>query len=195
MINLPRRERAAAKVGPRLEISPLELQAQLENQHGISNIIINAESWEPFAWKGNDLSAPLRALYVAESRGLLQRRADRAYDVAVADITADINGYLMSFGKKPVSESAVINNLKTAALYVRAALGISLVPDNRSMSVRLVDAYETAENIERYFEQIKGKLQTIGRQIKHAEACGYDVSHVLTAAENHTGVKLLAATN
>ena len=66
-INLPRREKAAAKVGPRLEISPLELKAQLENQHGLSSLLTSAESWEPFAWKGNDLSAPLRALWVAGS--------------------------------------------------------------------------------------------------------------------------------
>jgi hypothetical protein len=194
MINLPRRERAAAKVGPRLEISPLELKAQLENLHGLSSVLIAAESWEPFAWKGNDLSAPLRALYVAEARGLLQRKGDRAQDILIADITADINAYLLSFGKKPVSESSVLNNLRDASLYVNAALGISLVPDRKSMTVRLVDAFETAENIEKYFDQIKGKLQKLGSQIKHAEACGYDVSRVLSAAEDSTGVRLLSAT-
>ena len=191
-INLPRREKAAAKVGPRLEISPLELKAQLENQHGLSSLLTSAESWEPFAWKGNDLSAPLRALWVAEARGLLQRRNDRAADIAVADIAADINAYLMQFGKKPVSENSVLSNLRTASLYLQAALGVALVPDRKTMTVRFIDAYETAENIERYFDQIKSKLQKLGSQVKHADACGYDVSHVLQAAEDATGVKLLA---
>ena len=194
-INLPRREKAAAKVGPRLEISPLELKAQLENQHGLSSLLTSAESWEPFAWKGNDLSAPIRALWVAEARGLLQRRNDRAADIAVADIAADINAYLMQFGKKPVSENSVLSNLRTASLYLQAALGVALVPDRKTMTVRFIDAYETAENIERYFDQIKSKLQKLGSQVKHADACGYDVSHVLQAAEEATGVKLLAGSS
>ena len=191
-INLSRREKAAAKVGPRLEISPLELKAQLENQHGLSSLLTSASTWEPFAWKGNDLSAPVRALWVAEARGLLQRRNDRAVDIAVADIAADINAYLMQFGKKPVSETSVLNNLRTASLYLSAALGVALVPDRKTMTVRFMDAYETAENIERYFEQMKSKLQKLGSQVKHADACGYDVSHVLQAAEEATGMKLLA---
>jgi hypothetical protein len=192
-ITLPRREAPAAKVGLRLEISPLELKDQLQAEHGLSQLISNAKSWEPFAWKGNDLSAPLRALYVAESRGLLNRRGDRAVDVAIADIAADINGYLSSFGKPLVSEASVMNNLRTASLYVQAAVGAAVLPDRRTMTLRLVDQYETAENIEKYFDSIKGKLQRLGSQLKHAEACGYDVSHVLQAAEASSGVKLLAA--
>jgi hypothetical protein len=192
-INLPRRDKATAKVGPRLDISPLELKDQLQSEHGLSQLISSAESWEPFAWKGNDLSAPLRALYVAEARGLLSRRGDRAVDVAIADITADINGYLSSFGKPLVSEASVLNNLRTASLYVQAAVGAAVLPDRRTMTVRLADQYETAENIEKYFDSIKSKLQKLGSQLKHAEACGYDVSHVLQAAEVSTGVKLLTA--
>ena len=164
-INLPRREKAAAKVGPRLEISPLEMQAQLENQHGLSSLLTSATTWEPFAWKGNDLSAPLRALWVAEARGLLQRRNERAADIAVADIAADINAYLLQFGKKPVSENSVLSNLRTASLYLQAALGVALVPDRQTMTVRFIDSYETAENIERYFDSIKSKLQKLGSQI------------------------------
>lgn len=192
-INLPRRDKAAAKVGPRLDISPLELKDQLQSEHGLSQLISSAESWEPFAWKGSDLSAPLRALYVAEARGLLSRRGDRAVDVAIADITADINGYLSSFGKPLVSEASVLNNLRTASLYVQAAVGAAVLPDRRTMTVRLADQYETAENIEKYFDSIKSKLQKLGSQLKHAEACGYDVSHVLQAAESSTGVRLLTA--
>ena len=192
-ITLPRREKAAAKLGPRLDISPLELKDWLQNEHGLSRLLSEAESWEPFAWKGNDLSAPLRALYVAESRGLLSRRGERAVDVAIADITADINGYLLQYDKAPVSDGSVMNNLRAASLYVQAAVGAAVLPDRRTMTVRFVDQYETSENIEKYFDAIKGKLQKLGSQLKHAEACGYDVTHVLQAAEACTGVKLLAA--
>jgi hypothetical protein len=192
-INLPRREAPAAKVGPRLEISPLDLRDWLQNEHGLSRLLTEAKSWEPFAWKGNDLSAPVRALYVAEGRGLLSRRGERAVDVAIADITADINGYLSSFGKSLVSETSVMANLRQASLYVQAAVGAAVLPDRKTMTVRFVDQYETAENIERYFDAIKGKLQKLGSQLKHAESCGYDVSHVLAAAEASTGVRLLAA--
>ena len=86
-----------------------------------------------------------------------------------------------------------MNNLRTVSLYVQAAVGAAVLPDRRTMTVRLVDQYETAENIEKYFDSIKGKLQKLGSQLKHAEACGYDVSHVLEAAEASTGVKLLTA--
>lgn len=192
-INFPRREKAAAKVGPRLEISPLELEAQLSNQHGLSALLCAAETWEPFAWKGNDLSAPLRALYAAEARGLLTKRGDRPTEVAIADITADINGYLLSFGRSAITENSVLNNLKQAALYLNAALGISILPDRKAMTVRLVGELETAETIERYFTQVQAKLQKLGSQLKHAEAMGYDVSRQLQAAEEATGVKLLAA--
>ena len=190
-ITLPRREKPAAKVGPRLEISPLELKDWLKLEHGLSKLLTEAESWEPFAWKGNDLSAPLRALYVAESRGLLSRRADRAVEVAIADIAADINGYLTSFGKTPITENTVLNNLRLASQYVSAAVGVSIIPDRASMSVRLVDQYETIANIERYFEQMKPKLKNLSRQLDHAASCGYDVSRVISASEDATGMRVM----
>ena len=189
MINFPRREKAAAKVGPRLDISPLEFQSVLNNQHGLSSLLTSAESWEPFAWKGNDLSAPLRALFAAEARGLL---TDSNKPVAVADITSEINNYLLRFGKKFVSENSVISNLRQVALYLNAAVGVTIIPDRQAMTVRLVSEIETAENIEKYFDQIRNKLNKLTSQVKHAEACGYDMSHVLTAGQVE-GAKLLVA--
>jgi hypothetical protein len=190
-IIFPRRVEAAAKVGPRLEISPIELQSQLNNTHGLSSLLCDAKTWEPFAWKGNDLSAPLRALYAAEGRGLLSGTKNNFKPVAIADIAAEINSYLLSFGKSVVSEAAVLNNLRTAALFLSAAVGVSLMTDRQAMTVQLVNAAETAENIEKYFSQIKGKLDKLNCQVAHAEACGYDVSRVLTA-EQVQGAKLLA---
>lgn len=192
VINLPRRETAAKKTGDRLDISPIELQKLLEtNEHALSAAITSAGSWEPFAWKGNDLSAPMRALWVAEARGLLVRRADRAVDVSVADITADINAYLVQSGKNPITQTSVLSNLKKAALYVQAALGVSLVPNTQSMTVRFIDSFESAENIERYFDQISAKLQKLGSQIQHAKLCGYEVDHILQAVEDKTQFPVL----
>lgn len=192
MINLPRREKAAAKIGPRLEVSPLELKQWLQQEHGLSLLISEAESWEPFAWKGNDLSAPMRALYVAETLGLLSFRGNRSAEVAITDITASINEYLTSFGKTPVSEHTIFMNLRQASLYVSAALGVVILPDRHQMTVRLVDQYETQENIEKYFNAIKPKLQKLGSQMKHAEACGYDISLVVGSIESSTGLRVLA---
>lgn len=135
----------------------------------------------------------MRALYVAESRGLLQKNGGRPKDIAIADIAADINGYLLSFGKATITENSVLNNLKQAALYLNAALGVAILPDRRSMTVRLVGEMETSENIERYFNQVQSKLQKLGSQLKHAQAMGYDVSLQLQAAEDATGIKLLTA--
>lgn len=192
-ITFPRREKAAAQVGPRLEISPLELKQWLTNEHGLSRILLDATSWEPFAWKGNELSAPLRALYAAEARGLLAKHGPKAVAVPIADITAEINNFLLSVGKSPVSEGSVLNNLRHASLYLNAAVNVAILPDRKTMTVRLVDELETVESIERYFDAIKSKLQKLGSQLKHAEALGYDVGGVLAAAEHSTGLRILAA--
>lgn len=191
--NFPRRETAAAKVGPRLEISPLEVSAQLENQHGLSSLIHNAKSWEPFAWKGNDLSAPMRALYSAEEMGLLGKEGNRSVEVKISDIAADINTYLLALGKKAISESSVLRNLRTASLYANAAVGVSIVPDANSMTVKVIDQYQNAENIERYFEQMNAKMKKLGSQLKHAQAMNYDVSHLIAQAEENTGLRLAPA--
>lgn len=189
----PRREKPASKVGPRLEISPLELKEYLAVEHGLSKLLLAAESWEPFAWKGNDLSAPLRALYAAEAAGLLSRSGDRAVEVPIADITASINSYLISLGRSPVTENSVLNNLRMASQYIAAAVGAAIIPDRKTMSVRFIDQYETAENIEKYFDQLKSKLTKLGAQLKHAEACGYEVSHLLEASASSTGIRVLTA--
>ena len=94
MSNFPRREKPASKVGPRLEIAPSEIRELLNSTHGLSNLLMNNESWEVFSWKGNDLSAPMRALWSAETKGLYPGSGHRAQHIAIADIPADINSYL-----------------------------------------------------------------------------------------------------
>jgi hypothetical protein len=194
-IAFPRRDKPAAKVGPRLDISPLDLKEYLENEHGLSRLLMGSEQWEPFAWKGNDLSAPLRALYAAEARGLLARRGDRAVDVAIADIAAEVNAYLTSFGKAPISENSILSNMRTASQYVAAAVGVAIIPDRRQMTVRFVDQYETTENIEKYFGQVESKLIKLGTQLNHAESCGFDVSRVLQAVQQKTGLAIAPSAN
>jgi hypothetical protein len=87
----------------------------------------------------------------------------------------------------------VLNNLRLASQYVTAAVGVSIIPDRGSMSVRLVDQYETIANIERYFAQMKPKLKNLSRQLDHAVSCGYDVSRVISASEETTGLRLTLA--
>ena len=193
-LNLPRRETSAAKVGPRLDVSPLEIKAQLENEHGLSNLICSASTWEPFAWKGNDLSAPMRALWVAESRGLLRKRGDRFEEVFISNITADINEYLMSFNKQPVSENSVLGNLRKASLYVNASVGVSIIPDRKAMSLRIADGVETEQNLKRYFDKAQVQLIKAAKDMQHAKAMNFDISHQIAAVEEATGLRLLLPT-
>jgi hypothetical protein len=192
-LDIPRRQSAAPKLGPRLEISPLDLKEWLQHPsgHGLSRLLQESEAWAPFVWKGQDLSAPVRALWVAEKNGLLTKRGERAVDVPIAQITADVNEWLQAFGKAPVSDNAILNSLRTVSQYVAAAVGITLIPDRMALTVRLVDQYESASNIEGYFRQVEAKLKKLGRQLEHAQACGYDVSNILAASEERTGLRVL----
>ncbi len=192
-ISIPTRETAAATVGPRLDISPADLRTYLEEKHGLSNLISNAKSWEPFAWKGSDLSSPMRALWVAEHRGLLIKSSGRANDVLIDDITADTNEYLRAMGKREITIGTTLNALRKASKYVSVAVGCSIIADSRTMSVRFVDQYENAENVQRYYDAVKAKLSKLGRELEHAEQNDYDVSRILASCSNDTGINLQLA--
>lgn len=189
-ISIPTRETAAATVGPRLDISPADLRQYLQDQHGLTKLISGSKAWDPFAWKGQDLSSPLRALWVAEDRGLLVKRNDRATDVLIEDITADTNEWLRAFGKREITVGTTLNALRKAAKYVSVAVGCSLIADSKTMSVRFVDQYENAANVERYYEAVKAKLIKLGKELDHAEQNEFDVSKILAACANDTGVQL-----
>ena len=188
----PTRETAAATVGPRLNISPVELKPYLDQPHGhgLSDLIKDAKAWEPFAWKGNDVSAPLRALWYAECCGLLKNRDGRDNKILIADVTAAINEYLASFGKRPITIGTVKNNLSTAAKYVAAALGCSLVVDSQSMTVCFVNQYDNAENIERYYQKIEAQLKKLSVEVLHAKQNNYDIDHIIAASSEKTGMTL-----
>ena len=192
-IALPTRETAAATVGPRLEISPAELKQYLQDQHGLTRIITSAKSWEPFAWKGSDLSSPMRALWVAEHRGLLIKNGGRATDVLISDVTTDANEYLRALGKREITMSTTLNALRKAAVYVNVAIGCTIVADSKTMSVRFVDQYENAENIQRYYEGVKAKLTKLSRELEHAKNNDYNVDRILESCKNDTGLTLSLA--
>ena len=61
------------------------------------------------------------------------------------------------------------------------------------MTVRLVDNYESEENIKRYVKGAEAKLKKLRSELVHADAMGYEVSAALQAAEDATGVRLAIA--
>jgi len=193
----PRRETAAAKCGPRLEISPTELAQVIANQHGISQLILNSTAWEPFAWKGNSISMPLMALYSAESNGLLTRSGGRATDVSIDQITNHINEYFNTINKNPISSSTVLTYLRTASQWVNAALGITVIPDGKNLTVRLVDQHETQESISRYFEIMEPKIKKLNAQLEHAEKMGFQITRQvsLQGTKLADNIKQLTAAN
>ena len=191
MSNFPRREKPASKVGPRLQIAPSDIRELLNNTHGLSTLLMNNESWEIFSWKGNDLSAPMRALWSAETKGLYPGNGQRAQHIAIADITADINGYLSELGKSLVTENSVLNNLRAASGYLQSSLGVSIVINRQAQTVHFVDGIDNADNIEKYLDQLKRKHTKVAQELDHALACGYDIGPILAAAEASTGLKVL----
>ena len=192
-ISIPTRETAAATVGPRLDISPVDLRQYLQQQHGLTTLISGSKAWEPFAWKGSELSSPMRAGWVAEHRGLLIKTNGRANDVLIDDITADTNEYLRSLGKREITISTTLNSLRKFAKYVSFAVGCSIIADSKTMSVRLVDQYENAENVQRYYDKIEAQLKKMSIEVEHAKNNGYNIEHILAASAARTGMTLQLA--
>ena len=191
--SFPRREKPAAKVGPRLNLAPDTVRELLGETHGLSQILMNTETWESFCWKGTELSAPIRALYSAENKGLYPSMGQRSRHIAIADIAAEINDHLIELGRSPVTENAVMNNLRTASQYLSASLGVSIATNRQAGTVSFVDGIDNADNIKKYLEQLKTKHAKVAREIDHAVACGYDIAPILAAAEKSTGLKVLSA--
>jgi len=189
-ISIPTRETAAATVGPRLDISPADLRGYLQQQHGLTSLISGSKSWDPFAWKGNDLSSPMRALWVAEHRGLLLKSSGRATDVLIDDITADTNEYLRALGKREITIGTTLNALRKAAKYVNVAVGCSVIADSKTMSVRFVDQYENADSVQRYYDKIEAQLKKLSIEVQHAKNNDYNIDHILAASAQKTGVTL-----
>lgn len=198
-IQLPRRSAPAAKTGPRLDLAPIQVREYLDDPsgHGLTKILQNAPGWEPFVWKGQDLSAWMRTLYIAELDGLLRKDAmNKRQPVSIDRITAATNDYLGSFGKKPVADGAILSSLRTASQAITTAIGVSLVPDRASMTVRLMDEAESLQNLERYFNDIQKKVEAANRVLDNCLQQGHNVAGLIgTRTELQSfQQKLLAAT-
>lgn len=175
-ISLPTRVKPANGDFPRINKAPSEVVSRLSSdQHALSNLLIESSDWDRWVWKGTDLSAPLRALFLAESLGLLDKdAANRAKDVSIMDITNAVNQYLIDRGYAPVAESTVYNNIYRAAKFVHFALGLSIIPNKKTMSVRLTDEKTNAQNLDKYFEAMKSKMKELVKEMEHAEVCQFD---------------------
>jgi len=174
--SLPRRTKPAPQSGPSLGISPSEIAEKMEsNSHALSTELRNADGWEFFSWKGVELSAPVRALWIAEELGLYQKVNDQFQAIEVAKIVDKVNAYLIENGKAPVTEGSVLSNLNKAAKYLNVAFGIALIPSRKDLTVRIANGIETQENIDKFFEQIKTKVQKLNDQIEHAAACNFEI--------------------
>ena len=173
---LPRRTKPAPQSGPSLGISPNEIAESMDsNGHALSNIISKADGWEFFAWKGQELSAPLRALWIAEELGLYQKVNDQFQPIEVVKIVDRVNSYLIENGRAPVAEGSILSNLNKAAKYLNVAFGVALIPSRKDLTVRIANGIETQENIDKFFDQIKTKVQKLNDQIEHAAACNFEI--------------------
>ena len=184
-MDFPTRSRSQAVAGQRLEIAPQELKDYLARPHGLSELLCSAPSWDNYCWSGTELTSPMRALYVAEERGLLETRSGRALDVSIPDITNDINSFLTAHGRKVVTENSVISALGKAKVYVREALAIEIIVNKKDGTVRLIDKYETTDSVEKYLKQIAPKLKKLQAQVVHANQMGYDVKQIVGSATDY----------
>lgn len=183
IVSIPTRSKAAAKCGPSLDVSPQQITELVRHPsgHGITSTLASAPAWEPFAWKGTDYSAWMRTMFIAEHLGLLTIRPDGSTEaVPIAQILNSLNAYLAQFGRPPVTEHTIFNHLRQAAMNVNAAFGIRLLPDQRNMTVRLMDGNESAEAIENAYEKLAKKAAFIADVLESAERLNYDMRGTLS---------------
>lgn len=148
-LSLPRRQKAPAKTGPRLDLAPWEIRQHLTRPHGLSALLTEAPEWDRFVWNGHELSSPMKALYTAEAMGLLT-----GAEVAIADVTAEINDYRAEIGREPVAALAVASNLRIASLYLQAALGVSIHPSVGRMTVQLIDNFDSPDAMKQFIARL-----------------------------------------
>jgi len=191
-ISLPTREKPAKADFPRIEKDPFEVVELIKSdEHALTNIFLESSAWAPWVWKGSDLAAPLRALFIAESLGLLhQDESQRTKDVPITDITAAVNRWLMDRGQNPVAETTIYANLKTAAMYVHTALGLSIVPIKKTMTVRLTDQKQNTANLEKYFAVAEKQLIKILDELKVAKSHNWETQHILDRVASDTGLRI-----
>ena len=168
----PMRERKPQQIGNYLLATktPKQLKAEMdENQHAVSDMMLEDPSWEYFVWNGTFLTAPMMALRGAEEHGLYNNKS-----IPIANIVNSVNNNLTSLGKKTITDNSVLSNLKKAAKYLHTAYNLVLRPDNSTMTVTMLSAAATNQEIEKWYNQMESRLEKIIDLAQHAKNSDFE---------------------
>ena len=168
----PMRERKPQQIGNYLLATktPKQLKAGMdENQHALSDMMLEDPSWEYFVWNGTFLTAPMMALRGAEEHGLYNNKS-----IPIANIVNSVNNNLTSLGKKTITDNSVLSNLKKAAKYLHTAYNLVLRPDNSTMTVTMLSAAATNQEIEKWYNQMESRLEKIIDLAQHAKNSDFE---------------------
>ena len=168
----PMRERKPQQIGNYLLATktPKQLKAEMdENQHALSDMMLEDPSWEYFVWNGTFLTAPMMALRGAEEHGLYDNKS-----IPIANIVNSVNNNLTSLGKKTITDNSVLSNLKKAAKYLHTAYNLVLRPDNSTMTVTMLSAAATNQEIEKWYNQMESRLEKIIDLAQHAKNSDFE---------------------
>tara|TARA_R100001163_G_C4972846_1_gene132075 strand:+ start:103 stop:711 length:609 start_codon:yes stop_codon:yes gene_type:complete len=163
----PMREKKPQQMGNYLldQITPKTLKAKMdENQHALSDMMLDDPSWEYFVWNGVMLTSPMLALRGAEEHGLYKNKP-----IPLANIVNSNNNQLIALGKKTITDNSVLSNLKKAAKYLNTAYNLVLRPDSLNMTVTLLNAADTDKEIEKWYKQMESRLDKIIKLANHAK--------------------------
>ena len=163
----PMREKKPQQMGNYLldQITPNALKAKMdENQHALSDMMLDDPSWEYFVWNGVMLTSPMLALRGAEEHGLYKNKP-----IPLANIVNSNNNQLIELGKKTITDNSVLSNLKKAAKYLNTAYNLVLRPDSSNMTVTLLNAADTDKEIEKWYKQMESRLDKIIKLANHAK--------------------------
>ena len=168
----PMRERKPQQMGNYLldQITPKALKAKMdENQHALSDMMLEDPSWEYFVWNGTFLTSPMMALRGAEEHGLYENKP-----IPLANIVNSNNNQLIALGKKTITDNSVLSNLKKAAKYLHTAYNLVLRPDSSNMTVTLLSAAATDKEIKKWYDQMESRLEKIITLAKHAKNSDFE---------------------
>jgi len=168
----PMREKKPQQIGNYLLATktPKQLKAEMdENQHALSDMMLEDPSWEYFVWNGTFLTAPMMALRGAEEHGLYNNKS-----IPIANIVNSVNNNLTSLGKKTITDNSVLSNLKKAAKYLHTAYNLVLRPDNSTMTVTMLSAAATNQEIEKWYNQMESRLEKIIDLAQHAKNSDFE---------------------
>ena len=177
----PMRGRKPQQIGNYLLATktPKQLKAEMdENQHALSDMMLEDPSWEYFVWNGTFLTAPMMALRGAEEHGLYDNKS-----IPIANIVNSVNNNLTSLGKKTITDNSVLSNLKKAAKYLHTAYNLVLRPDSSNMTVTLLSASATNEEIEKWYYQMESRLEKIITLAQHAKNSDFKELPALPVAQ------------